>query len=92
MTCPLPRPRQSVEGQRTGHLPTAGDIDPDAVPTRTNVGDWTFSPGTGGTKVRYRICTDAGGNVPRWAGEMAARNTLPGNVADIVREVRRRSR
>jgi hypothetical protein len=64
---------------------------PEAVPTRTNVGDWTFTPSPAGTRVRYRICTDAGGNVPRWAGELAARNTLPGNLADIVREVRRRT-
>ncbi|MFZ5480009.1 MAG: hypothetical protein ACOZNI_24805 [Myxococcota bacterium] len=64
---------------------------PEAVPTRTNLGDWTFTPSPAGTRVRYRICTDAGGNVPRWAGEIAARNTLPGNVADIVREVRRRA-
>lgn len=63
---------------------------PGAVPTRTNLGDWTFRPGADGTLVRYRICTDAGGNLPRWVGEIAARSTLPTNVADIVREVRRR--
>ncbi|MBM4393417.1 MAG: SRPBCC family protein [Deltaproteobacteria bacterium] len=63
---------------------------PGAVPTRTNVGDWTFSPGATGTTIRYRICTDAGGNLPRWVGEIAARSTLPTNVADIVREVKRR--
>jgi hypothetical protein len=63
---------------------------PGAVATRTNLGDWTFTPGSEGTRVRYRICTDAGGNLPRWMGEYAARSTLPTNVADIVREVRRR--
>lgn len=65
---------------------------PDAVSTRTNVGDWTFSPQpAGGTLVRYRICTDAGGNIPRWVGEIAARSTLPTNIADLVKEVKRRS-
>lgn len=63
---------------------------PDAVPTRVNVGDWTFTPEAGRTRIRYRICTDAGGSIPRWVGEMAATRTLPTNLADIVREVRRR--
>jgi hypothetical protein len=62
---------------------------PGAVATRTNLGDWTFTPGNSGTRIRYRICTDAGGNLPRWMGEYAARSTLPTNVADIVRQVRK---
>lgn len=63
---------------------------PGAVSTRTNLGDWTFSPGAAGTRVRYRICTDAGGNIPRWMGEMAAKSTLPTNVGDLIREVKKR--
>lgn len=65
---------------------------PGAISTRTNLGDWTFSPGEKGTRVRYRICTDAGGNIPRWMGEMAAKSTLPTNVGDLIREVSRRGR
>lgn len=61
---------------------------PGAVPTRVNVGDWTFTPTAGGADVRYRICTDAGGNLPGWVGEMAARTALPTNLADIVKRVR----
>lgn len=64
---------------------------PGAVSTRTNLGDWTFRPGAAGTLIRYRICTDAGGNIPRWVGEIAARSTLPANVGDFVKEVRRRT-
>ncbi|MSQ02316.1 MAG: hypothetical protein EXR71_10575 [Myxococcales bacterium] len=64
---------------------------PNAVSTRTNLGDWTFSPDVSGTRIRYRICTDAGGNIPRWLGEIAARSTLPGNIGDLVKEVRRRT-
>lgn len=64
---------------------------PTAVSTRTNLGDWTFTPEAAGTRIRYRICTDAGGNIPRWVGEIAARSTLPTNVGDLVREVKRRS-
>ncbi|MDP2307870.1 MAG: hypothetical protein Q8P18_17725 [Pseudomonadota bacterium] len=63
---------------------------PDAVMTRVNVGNWTFSPQGQQTRIRYRICTDAGGNIPRWVGEIAATKTLPTNIADIVKEVRRR--
>lgn len=63
---------------------------PDAVMTRINVGDWTFTPNGEQTRIRYRICTDAGGNIPRWVGEIAATKTLPTNIADIVKEVRRR--
>jgi hypothetical protein len=55
-----------------------------------NVGDWTFTPKGDTTTIRYRICTDAGGNIPRWVGEIAAKSTLPTNLADLVKEVRRR--
>lgn len=58
---------------------------PGAVRTKVNVGDWTFSSGAGTTHIRYRICTDVGGAIPDWAGEYAARSTLPNNLADIVR-------
>lgn len=63
---------------------------PDAVMTGVNVGDWTFTPAGSSTKIRYRICTDVGGKIPDWAGEYAARTTLPTNLADLVKEVRRR--
>lgn len=63
---------------------------PDAVMTAINVGDWTFTPMEGRTRLRYRICTDVGGNIPSWAGEFAARTTLPTNLGDLVKEVRRR--
>lgn len=65
---------------------------PDAVETRVNVGDWTFSPQGAQTRVRYRICTDVGGNIPAWAGDFAARTTLPTNLGDIIREVQRRAK
>ncbi len=63
---------------------------PSAVMTKVNVGDWTFTPQGETTRLRYRICTDAGGNIPRWVGEIAATSTLPTNIADLVKEVRRR--
>lgn len=63
---------------------------PGAVMTQVNVGDWTFTPQGTTTRVRYRICTDAGGAIPRWVGEIAATRTLPTNIADIITEVRRK--
>jgi carbon monoxide dehydrogenase subunit G len=58
--------------------------------TKVNVGDWTFTPEGDKTRVRYRICTDAGGRIPQWMGEFAATRTLPTNVADLIRSVKKR--
>lgn len=65
---------------------------PGTIPTTVNSGAWVFRPEAGGTRVYYRICTDGGGSIPRWVGELAARSTLPTNVGDLVRETRRRAR
>lgn len=62
-----------------------------ALGTTVNVGEWMFTERDGSTDVRYRLCTDAGGSIPRWVGEFAATRTLPTNVADLVKEGRRRS-
>lgn len=62
-----------------------------AVSTVVNVGEWRFRKAATGTALRYRICTDAGGAIPRWAGEFAATRTLPTNLADLVLEARRRA-
>lgn len=65
---------------------------PGAIIPAINVGDWTFTPVSASqTRVRYRICTDAGGNLPDWAGQWAATKTLPTNIADLVGEVKRRT-
>ena len=63
---------------------------PGSVMTAVNVGDWTFTPVGETTRIRYRICTDAGGSIPGWAGQFAARTTLPTNLSDLIHEVRRR--
>ena len=54
-----------------------------AVPVAFNLGSWAFLPAEGGTLARFRSCSDAGGNVPRWAGEAAARLMLPNNIEDL---------
>ena len=63
---------------------------PGAVVTAVNVGDWTFTPSGANSRIRYRICTDAGGSIPSWAGQFAARTTLPTNLSDLIHEARRR--
>lgn len=59
---------------------------PDVVETTVNLGDWTFTPQGETTTIRYRICSDAGGDIPEKAKEFAAKKTLPTNLADIVRK------
>ena len=66
-------------------------LRPNAVSTGVNVGEWRFTPADGMTDLRYRVCTDAGGSIPRWAGELAATRTLPSNIADLVKEGRKRA-
>ncbi len=65
-------------------------LRPSAVSTGVNVGEWRFTPAGGKTALRYRLCTDAGGSIPKWAGEFAATRTLPANIADLVKEAAKR--
>lgn len=62
----------------------------DAVEISVNVGSWSFLPAEGGTLMRFRSCTNAGGSVPQWAGERAARAMLPNNIVDLVVATRKR--
>ncbi len=62
-----------------------------AIATTVNVGEWRFDQVAAGTQLSYRLCTDAGGNIPKWAGEFAATRTLPANIADVVKEAQRRA-
>lgn len=61
-----------------------------AVVTDVNVGSWIFEASGELVKMRYRLCTAAGGSIPQWAGEIAATSTLPTNMSDLVKEARRR--
>ncbi|MCB9680970.1 MAG: hypothetical protein H6733_05810 [Alphaproteobacteria bacterium] len=62
-----------------------------ALEVPVNWGEWFFTPGTGGTDVRYSVCTDVGGSIPAWLQKMAAQRTLPDTVADLVKEAQRRA-
>lgn len=65
---------------------------PDSVEPSPNWGAWSFVPEGEKTKAKYYICSDAGGSLPTWLKESAATKTLPGTVADLVREGRRRAK
>ncbi len=56
-----------------------------AVEVAFNLGSWAFLPGPGGeTVARFRTCSDAGGRIPKWAGEAAAKAMLPNNLVDLI--------
>ncbi|MEC7984584.1 MAG: hypothetical protein VX278_05440 [Myxococcota bacterium] len=55
-----------------------------------NFGAWIFQEENQKTLVKYYICSDPGGNIPYWIKKKAAKTTLPGTVADVMREGRRR--
>ena len=62
---------------------------PSAVPSGRNVGGWIFERTSTGTRVRYQICSEAGGNIPAWVGKLAAQKALPTTMADLVLQASR---
>lgn len=62
-----------------------------AIEPPVNVGGWEFIPTGDKTAVRYTICTDSGGSVPRGLQNMATKTTLPDTVGDLIRESLKRS-
>jgi hypothetical protein len=56
-----------------------------AIEVAYNLGSWSFYPMADGENLaRFRTCTDAGGRIPRWAVEAAARAMLPNNLVDLI--------
>ena len=62
-----------------------------AIEPPVNLGGWEFVRSEGATRVRYTICTDSGGSLPRSFQNLATRTTLPDTVGDLIREGLRRS-
>ncbi len=62
-----------------------------AIEPPKNVGEWVFSPVSGGVDVRYRACADIGGAIPLWLQKAVAKSTLPDTVVDLVVESRKRT-
>ena len=66
------------------------EANPEAIEPPINVGDWHFRNAGAAVEIRYRICTEVGGAMPRVLQRMATRRALPDAVGDVVREARRR--
>ena len=63
---------------------------PKAIEPTANVGAWHFTTRDGPTAVRYYVCSDSGGAIPRKLQFMATTRTLPDTVADVLNEAVRR--
>ncbi|MCB9778624.1 MAG: hypothetical protein H6742_08695 [Alphaproteobacteria bacterium] len=71
-------------------LATELDRDyPKAIEPEPNFGAWVFVPQGGGARLEYYLCT-ASGKIPYWLQKAAATKTLPGAMADVVVEARKR--
>ena len=87
----LIREWERIDGGDYPRVAEVRDAHPDAVEILTNVGGWSLLPADDGqTTARFRSCNSVGGNIPRWAGEKAARAMLPNNIADLFREAEKR--
>ncbi len=62
---------------------------PGAVEPPVNVGAWHFAPEGEGVGIRYVICSDTGGSMPRMLQNAATRRALPDTIGDVVRQARR---
>jgi hypothetical protein len=63
-----------------------------AIEPPVNIGAWWFkTDGSGTTDVRYYLCTDSGGALPAAIATAATRRTIPGTVADLIREAKKRA-
>ena len=64
--------------------------NPSAIEPPINVGGWEFLSTGQNTRIRYYVCTDAGGTIPRAVQNFGTKSTLPDNVGDIIREAKKR--
>ena len=61
-----------------------------AIEPPVNVGAWEFLSTGENNRIRYYVCTDAGGSIPRAVQNFGTKSTLPDNVGDIIREAKKR--
>jgi len=83
--------RFDVEALYAERYQQVATANPKAIEPPINVGGWTFRSTEAGTEIRYRVCSDVGGSLPRGVQNAATKGTLPDTVGDAVREARRRS-
>ena len=69
----------------------AKSIDKKSIEPVDNFGAWIFREKEGKTHATYYICSDPGGSIPYWIKKKAATQTLPGTIADVMREARQRA-
>ena len=63
---------------------------PDALETKINLGSWIVYSHDGKTHVEDRLCSHPNGSVPVSLQSIATSKTLPNNVAEIIKETKRR--
>ena len=63
---------------------------PKAITPPINVGEWYFQKKEAFVLVRYSICTDPGGSIPKSLRQFGTMKTLPTNVKEMVMEARKR--
>lgn len=65
-------------------------LSDDAIRLPITVGEWRFEVRGAQSWATYSNCADPGGRLPDWVVRFAATKTVPENLADLVREARRR--
>jgi hypothetical protein len=62
----------------------------DAIEPPVNFGEWRFTPKSGGSNVRYYVCSNTGGRLSESVQKFASKKTLPDTVADLIMAARKR--
>ena len=65
---------------------------PRAVIPPVNLGEWMFQKNEYSVLVRYSICVDPGGSIPKSFQSFGTMKTIPTNVKEMVMEARRRDK
>ncbi len=65
---------------------------PGAVEPPVNIGGWSFVSKDAALLVRYYICTNPGGSVPRSFQQIGTARTLPNNIRDLIVEGKKRAK
>ena len=63
---------------------------PEALETKINIGSWILYNHDGKTHVEDRLCSHPNGSIPLSLQSIATSKTLPNNVAEIIKETKRR--
>ena len=90
--CPEARTIPEVMKRKVNQIYKAvTDANKGAIEPPINVGGWIFDQNGTSVHMRYYLCTDVGGSLPKAAQQIATRSTLPSVIVDVVKEARRRS-